>query len=68
MSNPQFSDRSLCPACGMHLPFPRITRCAWSRFVSRYVCSTCGRREALEGFFWREKATQQRLRLHAHVE
>ena len=40
-----------CPACDGALD-PEPVRNARSRYCKDYICSDCGTREALEGYFW----------------
>jgi hypothetical protein len=45
------SEIGRCPACGLAMEEP-ITTNALSRYCGLYICSSCGVREAFEGFFW----------------
>ena len=47
-----------CPACGEIKPNYKANAGpgnSYSRYATRYICSDCGRREAIEGFFWRDR-------------
>jgi len=55
-----YPDQENCPACGRQIVRPHA---AMSRYVNLFICSACGLREALQGFFWEprynlEKPTQ----------
>jgi hypothetical protein len=48
--------KTFCPACvEVTLRVPEV-RNALSRYCHEYICSDCGTREALEGFFWSGRA------------
>lgn len=47
----------LCPACGVNkMEYPMVSHNCYSRYARSYVCSHCGLREAMLGFFWEERA------------
>lgn len=49
--------KQVCPACGISsITGEAGVGQAYSRYVGTYICSECGRREAFEGFFWRDRA------------
>jgi hypothetical protein len=47
-------NKVLCIACGKNHHAPESGRAgvSLSRYVDQIICSDCGIREALEGFFW----------------
>jgi hypothetical protein len=51
-----------CRCCGEFKMGPCGTN-ARSRYVSVNICSGCGVREALEGFFWKQKAEDDALEI-----
>jgi hypothetical protein len=61
-----------CPACRTTL-IPRtiaeLTRtCSVSRFATgKFICSPCGTREAVEGFFWADYAKKRGYKLNSNV-
>lgn len=46
----------LCLACETNDLDPREARNSASRFCDAYICSSCGMKEAIEGFFWSIRA------------
>jgi hypothetical protein len=54
-----------CPACDEIKPQFRAAAGAgnsYSRYARRYICSACGFREAVEGFFWRDKCPKRYIK------
>lgn len=46
----------LCLACETTELDPNEAHNAYSRYCDAYICPGCGRKEALEGFFWTIRA------------
>ena len=53
----KYSEKA-CPACGEYKMYKRLAVNALSRYVKRYICSDCGTREALWGFFWQSNSSR----------
>jgi hypothetical protein len=51
-----------CPACGCSTI--REEHNSYSRYCDAYICINCGRREAFEQFFWRDRAIDRRVNLN----
>lgn len=52
----------LCPACETNqMEYPMVSHNAYSRYARSYICSDCGMREAMTGFFWRENALRKNI-------
>ena len=47
-------DWDRCPACDKNHLYKSQVMNARSRYTDKYICSECGTREALEGYFWEE--------------
>ena len=52
-----------CPACEEIALRAVKAHNAYSRFCEHYICATCGVREALDGFFWIERALARAFKL-----
>ncbi len=59
----QFIPGLTCPACEEDRMRPTEVTNAFSRYAVRYICSRCGTREALEGFFWRDNCLKRGIEL-----
>jgi uncharacterized protein with PIN domain len=54
----------ICPACNdAILKYPMVSHNAYSRYADCYICSICGMREAMTGFFWKENAIKKNVKL-----
>jgi rubrerythrin len=56
-----------CPACQQLKPGFKADAGAGnslSRYSDIYICSDCGLREALLGFFWRDRCPADRIKPH----
>jgi len=53
-----------CPVCGGTMHDNAIRNCR-SRHANIFICVECGKREAFEGFFWRDKYETNFLSIHA---
>jgi hypothetical protein len=51
-NRPGYIEGVTCPACEDNMLKAEDGRNAYSRYCAHYICSACGVREALDGFFW----------------
>jgi hypothetical protein len=57
---------AVCPVCSGPMKQP-LRDNALSRFaLDKPICSRCGEKEAIQGFFWVAKARRYRMRLKDH--
>lgn len=60
----RYIEGAVCPACEKAWLRPSEPESARSRFCDKYICSTCGAREAFTGFFWLQRALERGARLN----
>ncbi len=57
-----------CPACNMPFPdAPAGPGISLSRYADIRICSACGTREALLGFFWLDRGRKAGLIKDGHI-